>query len=152
MSLWVKRAQGEAVRNASFVESVNRVFPLPFEERRTRVGMVKYRTYKWLRAGPYVVIPFLICAIILESREAPHENVFTGLHLWMADQGLYRHDTIKALNPAFEHERMALEAKYNDRSWRFTGGDTISERELREFVAINVDKSKIKGDGNPYGL
>ena len=152
MSLWVKRAQGEALRNANFTETVNRVFPLPFEERRTRVGMVKYRTWRWMRAGPYVMIPFLLSGIVLESREAPHENIFTALHLWMADQGLYRHDTIKALNPAFDSERMALESKYNDRSWRFTGGDQISDRELREFVAINVDKAKLTGSGNPYGL
>jgi hypothetical protein len=152
MSLWVKRAQGEAVRNASFMESVNRVFPMPFEERRTRVGMVKYRTWRWIRAGPYAIVPLLLGGIVLESRDSPHENVFTALHLWLADQGLFRHDTIKALNPAFETERMALEAKFNDRSWRFTGGDQISERELREFIAINVDKSKIEGCKNPYGL
>lgn len=152
MSLWIKRAQGEAVRNASFVETVNRVAPLPFEERRSRVGMVKYRMWRWLRAGPYVIVPALCIGIVLEAREAPHETMVTAFHIWLADQGVFRHDTIKALNPAFDSERMALEAKWNDRSWRFTGGDQISERELREFIAINVDKSKIQGEKNPYGL
>ena len=152
MSLWVKRAKVEATRRTRWVETLNRLFPLPFEERRSRVGMLSYKSFRWFRFLPWVLPPIAMVGIITEARDIPHEHIFTALHIWMADQGLFRHDTIKALNPAFEMERLALENKMNDRKWRFTGGDGLSEREAREFAAININRATVREGGNVYGL
>ncbi len=152
MSLWVKRAKVEANRRSKFVETINRIFPLPFEERRARVGMMSYKTFRWFRFIPWLLPPVCFTGIMLESRDVPHEHIFTALHVWLADHGLFRHDTIKALNPAFEIERMALENKICDRKWRFTGGDGLSEREAREFAAININRATLRDGGNVYGL
>lgn len=151
MALWVKRARIEATKKAQWTETVNRVFPLPFEERRARVGMLSYRNWRFTRLIPYIAGPTIMSGLFLEGRDIPHENCLTSMHIWFADHGFFRHDTIKALNPAYEHERMAFESKTNDRRFRFTGGDTLSERELREFAAINIDKSRMK-DENAFGL
>lgn len=140
--LWVKRAKAEVSRHSRLLETVNRVFPLPFEERRSRVGMMTYGTYRWMRYFPFVLIPLILGGAILETRDNPQEHVFTALHLWLADHGVFRHDSIKALNPAFEDERRSIQWKANDRKWRFTGTDMPSERELREFAAINIEHQR----------
>ncbi|ORC92082.1 uncharacterized protein TM35_000042960 [Trypanosoma theileri] len=138
--LWVKRAKAEVTRHSRLLETLNRVFPMPFEERRSRVGMVSYGTYRWFRYFPIVLVPAVLIGVILETRDIPQEHVFTSLHLWLADHGMFRHDTVKALNPAFEDERREIEWKANDRKWRFTGIDMPSEKEMREFTAINIER------------
>ncbi|EPY38835.1 hypothetical protein AGDE_05094 [Angomonas deanei] len=140
--LWVKRAKAEVTRHSRVLETINRVLPMPFEERRGRVGMLSYGTYRWARYFPLVLVPFVLIGSIMETRDNPQENVFTSLHLWLADHGMFRHDTIKALNPAFEDERRSISWKANDRKWRFTGADMPSERELKEFAAINIDRQR----------
>ncbi|KAH8604175.1 hypothetical protein ERJ75_001733100 [Trypanosoma vivax] len=140
--LWVKRARAEVSRHSRILETLNRVFPMPFEERRSRVGMVTYGTYRWFRYFPILLVPIVVTGTILETRDVPHEHVFTPLHLWLADHGMFRHDTVKALNPAFENERRAIEWKTNDRKWRFTGLDMPSGKELREFAAININAKR----------
>jgi hypothetical protein len=152
MSLWVKKAKVEQQRKAQWVETLNRVYPLPFEERRSRVGMVTYRNWRMARFIPFIVPPFMMGGMILESREVPHEHLFTAFHVWCADVGFFRHDTIKALNPAYDHERMAFDTKNNDRKFRLSGADSISEREMREFAAINIDAARVRDGGNTYGL
>ncbi|AIO01991.1 hypothetical protein LPMP_343680 [Leishmania panamensis] len=138
--LWVKRAKAEMTRHSRVLETINRVFPMPFEERRSRVGMTSYATYRWLRYFPVILVPVIVLGTLLETRDNPQEHVFTSMHLWLADHGVFRHDTVKALNPAFEDERRSIEWKANDRKWRFTGMDMPSEREIREFAAINIDR------------
>ncbi|KAG5492801.1 hypothetical protein JKF63_01381 [Porcisia hertigi] len=138
--LWVKRAKAEMTRHSRVLETINRIFPMPFEERRSRVGMASYATYRWLRYFPVILVPCVVIGTLLETRDNPQEHVFTSLHLWLADHGVFRHDTVKALNPAFEDERRSIEWKANDRKWRFTGTDMPSEREIREFAAINIDR------------
>ncbi|CCW61422.1 unnamed protein product [Phytomonas sp. EM1] len=140
--LWVKKAKAEVSRHSRMLETINRVFPMPFEERRGRVGTVTYGTYRWLRYFPFFLVPLILGGAILETRDNPKEHVFTALHLWLADHGVFRHDTVKALNPAYEDERREIEWKTNDRKWRFTGTDTPSERELREFAAINMERQR----------
>jgi hypothetical protein len=152
MSLWVKRAKVEATRRSRWVETLNRIFPLPFEERRSRVGVVTYKTYRWYRFLPWILPPMAMGGIFLEARDVPHDHIFTSLHIYCADMGMFRHDTIKALNPAFEHERLALDNKLNDRKWRFTGGDGLSEREAKEFAAININRATVREGNNVYGL
>lgn len=152
MSLWVKRAKVEATRRSQWLETLNRVFPLPFEERRSRIGMVSYKHWRWMRIIPWVCPPIVFFGVVFETRDVPHDHIFTALHVWMADHGVFRHDTIKALNPAFEHERLAIDAKNADRKWRFTGGDGLSERELREFAAINVERATVREGNNNFGL
>lgn len=151
-SLWVKKAKVEAQKRSAWVDAINRVFPLPFEERRARIGAMPYKHFRWYRYLPWIVPPLFATAVIIESRDVPHEHVFTALHLWLADHGVFRHDTIKALNPAFEHERMAMDIKNNDRKWRFTGGDMLTDKELREFAAINVDRARQRDASREYGL
>ncbi|KAH9601711.1 hypothetical protein LSM04_006387 [Trypanosoma melophagium] len=141
--LWVKRAKAEVSRHSRLLETLNRVFPMPFEERRSRVGMVSYGTYRWFRYFPIVLVPAVLIGVILETREIPQEHVFTSLHLWLADHGMFRHDTVKALNPAFEDERREIEWKTNDRKWRFTGIDIPSEKEMHEFAAINIESQRL---------
>lgn len=142
MSLWIKRANAEVDRSVRLIESINRILPVPFEDRRSKVGMITYGTWRWLRFTPVVLVPFLTFCAIAEARDHPHENVLTALHLWLADHGMFRHDTVKALNPTFEDERVAMEWKLNDRKWRLTGADLLSDRELREFAAINIEKQR----------
>lgn len=141
-AVWVKRARAEVTRHSRVMETINRVLPLPFEERRARVGMVSYGTYRYLRYFPLVLVPTILIGAILETRDLPNEHLFTALHLWLADHGVFRHDTVKALNPAYEDERRTLEWKQNDRKWRFTGSDLPSEREIKEFAAINLDRQR----------
>ncbi len=141
-AVWVKRVKVETEKYHRFSELVNKALPTPFEERRSKVGSVSYRTWKYLRWFPVLFFPSLFVCGISEMRDLPHENVFTGLHLWLADNGVFRHDTVRALNPAFEDERRSVEFKSNDRKWRFTGSDLPSEREIKEFAAINLDKQR----------
>lgn len=142
MSLWIKRAQTDVQKKSQFMVTMNKTFSIPFEERRSRVGSLSYKTWRWVRFLPWIVAPVAIVGMILESRDIPHEHVFTALHIWLADHGVFRHDSIKAINPAYEHERMAFEAKSNDRKWRFTGGDLLSDRELREFAAMSIERQR----------
>lgn len=140
--LWVKRAKAEMTRHSRVLETINKILPMPFEERRSRVGMVSYGTFRWLRYFPVVVIPLIVCGCIMETRDNPEENVFTALHLWLADHGMFRHDTIKALNPAFDDERRSIEWKANERKWQLSGTDMPADRELREFIAINMERQR----------
>ena len=144
MSLWIKRAQAEVGRRNSLAESLSRVMPMPFEERRGRVGMVPYNTFRWFRYLPWVVCPGICIGVMLESRDVPTEHCFTPLHVWLADHGFFRHDTIKALNPSFDQERIAAEHSNTDRKWRFTGADLLSEREVREFAAMTIEKQRLR--------
>ncbi|RNE99394.1 hypothetical protein TraAM80_08215 [Trypanosoma rangeli] len=141
--LWVKRSKAGLSRHSRLLETINRVFPMPFEERRSRVDMVTYDTYLWFRYFPLLLVPVVIIGIILETCDIPQEHVFASLHLWLTDHGMFRHVTVKALNPAFEDERRAIEWKANDCKWRFTGVDMLSEKELREFEAINIQRQNI---------
>lgn len=141
-ALWVKRAKAEVSRHSRMLETLNRVLPMPFEERRSRVGFLSYATFRWARYFPVALIPMIVVGAILETRDIPTEHIFTSLHLWLADHGVFRHDTVKALNPAYDDERRSIEWKQNDRKWRFTGTDLPSEREIKEFAAIHVDKQR----------
>ena len=141
-ALWVKRVKVETEKYQRVTELVNKCLPTPFEERRSKVGAVSYKTFRWLRYSPLFLFPICIVGGISEMRDLPHENVFTGLHLWLADNGVFRHDTVRALNPAFEDERRSVEYKSNDRKWRFTGADLPSEREIKEFAAMNLEKQR----------
>ena len=67
MSLWVKRAKVEATRRSRWVETLNRVFPLPFEERRSRVGVLTYKTFRWFRIIPWVLPPMCMFGMVAES-------------------------------------------------------------------------------------
>lgn len=140
--IWVKRAKAEVSRHSRLMETINRVAPMPFEERRAKVGFLSYGAFRYLRYFPFVIVPGILLGSILEMRDVPTENIFTSLHLWMADQGLFRHDTVKALNPAFEDERRSIEWKANDRKWRVTGMDMPSEREIKEYAAINIERHR----------
>jgi hypothetical protein len=141
-AVWVKRAKSEATRHSRLMETINRVIPLPFEERRARVGFMSYGTFRYMRYFPIVLVPTILAGAILETRDVPTEHIFTPLHLWLADHGVFRHDTVKALNPAYDDERRSVEWKQNDRKWRFTGVDMPSEREIKEFAAINIDRQR----------
>ncbi|CUG40933.1 Hypothetical protein, putative [Bodo saltans] len=141
-AVWVKRAKSEATRHSRLMETINRVMPLPFEERRARVGFLSYATFRYMRYFPIVLVPAIMIGTILETRDIPTEHVLTSLHLWLADHGMFRHDTVKALNPAYDDERRSIEWKQNDRKWRFTGLDMPSEREIKEFAAINIDRQR----------
>jgi hypothetical protein len=141
-ALWVKRVKVETEKYQRVTELINKIAPTPFEERRSRVGTVTYKTWRRIRFAPAIVFPMCIIGGISEMRDLPHENIFTGLHLWLADNGVFRHDTVRALNPAFEDERRSVEYKSNDRKWRFTGADLPSEREIKEFAAINLEKQR----------
>lgn len=145
-ALWVKRAKAEVTRHSRLMETINRVFPIPFEERRSRVGFLSYGTFRWARYAPILLVPITIVGAVLETRDVPTEHVFTALHLWLADHGVFRHDTVKALNPAYEDERRSIEWKQNDRKWKFTGLDLPNEREIKEFAAINIDRQRQLSD------
>jgi len=157
-SLWVKRAKIETSRRVKWNEALNRVLPLPFEERRARIGMLTYRVWRWWRYLGLIIPPILLWGVMMETRETPHENMFTSLHVWLADQGFWRHSTIKALNPAYENERLAFDARMNDRRYRTTGADQFSQKEMREWSAINIARAregepKVQVNGNNiYGL
>ena len=140
MVTWVKRAKAEQMRRWRFSETLNRLFPLPFEERRARVGMVKYKHYRFARFLPYMMMPSVGVGIIGESRQAPHETVLTPFHIWLADQGVFRMDTIKAVSPQGEQERLVYQTRVNDRKFFLTGGDLLSDMEQREFATINKER------------
>jgi hypothetical protein len=144
--VYVKRVTAEVRRNSAWLETINRIMPMPFEERRGRVGMVSYAHWKWMRLLPFVAIPAIGIGTILETRSIPQEHVFTALHLWLADHGVFRHDSVKALNPAYEDERRQIEWKSTDRKWRFTGLDSPSEREIKEFAALNIERQRTIND------
>ena len=149
MSLWVKRAKAETNRRNALMESINRVMPMPFEERRARIGWVSYRTFRYARWLPILLPPVIAVGVVVESRSLPHETMLTSLHLWMADQGFFRHDSIKALNPAYEVERSAVFAKENEKRYLLAGEDMITPRELRAFSAMNIEHQR---KTNHYGI
>eukprot|EP00759_Apiculatamorpha_spiralis_P050456 PhF_6_TR4763/c0_g1_i1/m.6574 len=144
MVTFVKRAQVEQSRNWRFSEVLNRVFPLPFEERRSRVGMMPFKIYRWVRYAPVIAFPGLIIGVVTESRQSPNETVLTPFHIWLAHQGVWRLDTIKAVSPQGEQERLLHQQRVNDRKFFLTGGDQLSDREMREFVAINQERKMAK--------
>ena len=149
MSLWVKRAKAESNRRNALMESINRVMPMPFEERRSKVGWVSYRSYRWMRWAPIFGPPMIIIGALVESRGLAYENALTPLHLWLADQGCFRHDSIKALNPAYEIERSALFAKENEKRYIMAGEDLLSPREVRAFGAMNIEHQR---KSNQFGI
>jgi hypothetical protein len=152
MSLWIKKSRAEVTRRSQFNEALNKVMPLPFEERRGRISgnAVSYKTFRWWKFSPFVVIPGIFMAVIAESRELAYENGMTPVHVWLADRGFFRHDTIRALNPAFDEERLAAEGDMNDKKWRFTGVDLLSEREAREFAALVLEKKRRLDEANAH--
>lgn len=140
MVTWVKRASAEKARRWRVTETLNRLFPMPFEERRSRVGTMKYKHYKFFRFLPYIVMPTLAIGVIAEGRQAPHETVLTPLHVWLADHGFFRMDSIKAVSAQGEQERLVYQNRVNDRKFFLTGGDLLSDTEQREFATINKER------------
>ena len=145
MSLWIKRAKSELRSSTKIAETISRVAPFGFEDRRALVGVLPYKVWRWGRFIPLIIAPFIVLSSISESRAMPQENAFTLLHLWLADHGFFRHDSIKALNPAFDKDRDIIETRQSEKRYRFTSLETISDREARDFMIMNeARKSKLQ--------
>jgi hypothetical protein len=142
MSLFIKKTVAEVRRSNRLAETASRIFPTPFEERRGWVGFVPYSMWQKFRYTPLIIGPFFTFALIVESRSSPTESALTPIHVWLADCGWFRHDTIKAVNPAYDDERINTEWSMQEVSWRASKSDTPSLREIKEFVAINAERRR----------
>jgi hypothetical protein len=149
MSLWIRKAYNRDMTKTKQVQlAISRILPTPFEERRSRIGVSGIHL-KWLsplRLSVYIVIPTIVGMLMSESRDMPYVNCFTAIHIWFADHGLWRHDTIKALNPAFEVERQAYWSKASNLRYYFTGFDQASEKEGNEFAAMNLERHRARAE------
>lgn len=134
----------EAKRHSRLLETANRLFPTPFEERRSWVGMMPYKAFRKWRVLPFFVVPFIVVGYISECRGTASETLMTPLHIWLADKGVWRHDTIKALDPAYDDERINSDWSRNDQTWRSTRTDLPSIREVKQFAAVNQDRQRLR--------